>query len=87
MSQVLQWTQFCALIWKRGSLPGLVVDDLVDAGRTIALFRLVVEAVIDRDRLRRVRSFRCAGWSSSWLVFEMNTEDSRSKLILPSGLG
>ena len=32
-------------------------------------------------------SVRCAGWSSAWLVLEMNTEDSRSKVSLPSGLG
>src|SRR3954471_15464800 len=30
---------------------------------------------------------RCAGWFSSWLVFEMNTEDRRSNVSLPSGRG
>jgi len=30
-------------------------------------------------------SFRWAGWSSAWLVLEMKTEDSLSKLRTPSG--
>lgn len=30
---------------------------------------------------------RCGGWSPSWLVPLRATEESRSKLILPSGLG
>lgn len=30
---------------------------------------------------------RCGGWSPSWLVPLNATEESRSKLILPSGLG
>ena len=32
-------------------------------------------------------SVRCAGWSSSWLVLETNTEESRSKVSTPSGFG
>ena len=32
-------------------------------------------------------TLRCDGWSSSWLVVERNTEDSRSKVSTPSGLG
>ena len=32
-------------------------------------------------------SVRCGGWFSSWLVLEMNTEDSLSKVSTPSGLG
>src|SRR3546814_8893067 len=30
---------------------------------------------------------RWTGWSSSWFVFDRNTDDSRSKVIFPSGLG
>src|SRR5690554_2750018 len=30
---------------------------------------------------------RCTGWFSSWLVLEMNTEERRSKVSLPSGFG
>ena len=32
-------------------------------------------------------SVRWAGWFSSWLVFEMNTDERRSKVSLPSGFG
>ncbi len=32
-------------------------------------------------------TLRCTGWSSSWLVLDRNTEDSLSKVSLPSGLG
>src|SRR5262249_30819760 len=32
-------------------------------------------------------TLRCGGWSSSWLVLDRNTEESRSNVILPSGLG
>ncbi|CFN70253.1 Uncharacterised protein [Bordetella pertussis] len=32
-------------------------------------------------------SVKCTGWFSSWLVLEMNTELSLSKVSLPSGLG
>ena len=46
MSQVLQWTQFCALIWKRG-WPLSSSTHFVDAGRAIALRRLGVERQID----------------------------------------
>ena len=38
MSQVLQWTQFCALIWKRGC--AAILDQFIDAGRAIARRRL-----------------------------------------------
>jgi hypothetical protein len=30
---------------------------------------------------------RCGGWFSSWLVLEMNTEERRSNVSLPSGFG
>ena len=53
MSQVLQCTQFCALIWKRG-LPSVVVDHLVDPRRAIALRGLAIDRQVDRDRDRRV---------------------------------
>ena len=45
MSQVLQWTQFCALMTKRGSLfVGLVgIDHFVDAGRAVEARRLAVD--------------------------------------------
>jgi hypothetical protein len=86
MSQVLQCTQFCALIWNRRAA-ALVLDDLVDAGRAIALRRLVVERQVVRDRHVGVLQLQVAGWSSSWLVFDRNTEDSRSKVSTPSGLG
>ena len=66
----------------------VAVDELVDAGRAVALLR----AVVDARRLTAIGtvgsfSVRWAGWSSSWLVLEMNTEDSRSKVSMPSGLG
>src|SRR5215212_3566622 len=32
-------------------------------------------------------TFRCTGWSSSWLVLERNTDDKRSNVSLPSGFG
>src|ERR1700680_2051707 len=32
-------------------------------------------------------TLRWTGWSSSWLVLERNTDDSLSKVSLPSGFG
>ena len=58
MSQVLQCTQFCALMTKRGSvrLRLVGVDHLVDAGRAIEPRRLAVFRQIVADRDRRDRS-------------------------------
>jgi hypothetical protein len=69
-------------------LPPFVAHDLIHAGRAVALLGRVVE-------LRQVgvigtaASFSCRwqGWSSSWLVLERNTDDSRSKVSTPSGFG
>src|ERR1700760_2538989 len=32
-------------------------------------------------------TFRWTGWSSSWLVLDRNTDESLSKVSLPSGFG
>ena len=67
--------------------PGIVAHDLVDAGRAVALLRRVVLGQVDPDRDRGVLQRQVGGWFSSWLVLEMNTEDSLSKVSTPSGLG
>jgi hypothetical protein len=60
MSQVLQCTQFCALIWKR--LPPLgSFDDLVDAGRAVALRGLVVERQVVRIGTSGILQCQVAG--------------------------
>ena len=56
MSQVLQCTQFCALICSRLPVPGadVVGDELVDAGGTVARLGTVVAREVHGDRDRRV---------------------------------
>ena len=72
---------------KPGIGPGIVPHDLVHTGRTVALLRRVVLGQVDLIGIEGSFSVRCGGWFSSWLVLEMNTEDSLSKVSTPSGLG
>ena len=65
----------------------LGADDLVDAGRAITGLRAAVLVQFTSIATAGSRSCRCAGWFSSWLVLLMNTDDRRSKVSLPSGLG
>jgi hypothetical protein len=44
---------------------GVLVDDLVDAGRAVEPRGLAIKRQVLLDRDRGVVSFRCAGWSSS----------------------
>jgi hypothetical protein len=85
MSQVLQWTQFCALITAAGRL--VDADVLVDRRRAIARLGAGVERPVDLSGSVGSLSLRWHGWFSAWLVPERNTDDRRSKLITPSGLG
>ena len=64
-----------------------VADDFVHPRRAVTLLGASYKGKL--IRIGTVGSFRVKwrGWSSSWLVLEMNTEDSLSKLITPSGLG
>src|SRR5712692_4869247 len=95
MSQVLQCTQFCALICRRLALtpapsPGgrgeSSTNSYTPAGQYLAsgpayFARITLTGT---DGALRVR---WQGWFSSWLVLEMNTEERRSKVSLPSGFG
>ena len=90
MSQVLQWTQFCALMTKRGSawrrLVG--VDDLVDARRAIEPRRLAVSGAdcreSDASGSRRRKMDRLI-----FLVIGVREKDRRGfvECEIPSGLG
>ena len=57
MSQVLQCTQFWALMTKRGSVRRVVcgVNDFIDAGRAVQPGRLSVTGKVVADRNGRIR--------------------------------
>src|SRR5690606_3741406 len=86
MSQVLQCTQFCALIWKRLLPSSLLITSYTPAGQ----YRWAGSSYFGRlcwIGMFGSVSLRWTGWFSSWLVLDRNTEDSLSKLSLPSGFG
>ena len=64
MSQVLQCTQFCALICSRGSVAVVVAHDFVHARRAVALLGRVIESQIHVTGTDGSLSVRWQGWSS-----------------------
>src|SRR5690606_29407186 len=86
MSQVLQCTQFCALICSRSSPLSVLTNSYTPAGQKRASGPPYLARLTDTG-IEGSLSVRWTGWSSSWLVFEINTELRRSKVSLPSGLG
>src|SRR5450830_212384 len=86
MSQVLQCTQFWALICRRSLLSAFLTNSYTPAGQ----YRASGPAYLARFTFTGTEasfSVRWAGWFSAWLVLLMNTLDRRSKVSLPSGLG
>jgi hypothetical protein len=61
--------------------------DLIHAGRAVALLGASYLARLMLMGTEASFSCRWQGSSSSWLVLERNTDDRRSKVSLPSGLG
>src|SRR5690606_14417948 len=86
MSQVLQCTQFCALICKRSSPASVLTNSYTPAGQYRASGPAYLARLTDTG-MEASFSVRCTGSFSSWLVFEINTELSLSKVSLPSGFG
>ena len=86
MSHVLQCTQFCALITRRSLPSSFFTNSYTAAGQKRASGPAYVRRFTFTGTLASF-SVRCAGWFSSWFVFEMNTDDSRSNVSLPSGFG
>ena len=85
MSQVLQCTQFCALIWNFG-LPSRL-QHFVDASRAIALRRLGVLRQVDLDGDCWILQLQMDRLILFVVGLENETEVSRSKVSMPSGFG
>ena len=86
MSQVLQCTQFCALITRRSLPSSFFTNSYTAAGQKRPSGPAYVRRFTFTGTFASF-SVRCAGWFSSWFVFEMNTDESRSNVSLPSGFG
>ncbi len=62
-------------------------DELMDGRGAVTRFRTHIGLPVDDDRHRRVFQRQVRRLVPSRFVFEMNTDESRSKVSLPSGFG